>query len=1220
MSESTVQDRDLDLMEFEMKLGKIRNQITSKLDNQKHLAIILSAVEENIQDQITQSGSISPVAYLVSFLSLLDQAINVETDEIVEVSLATTCAYFLDLILPVIAKSLLRSKFPEILSKLASIITNSQAEAPIIRSAIGSLETLLIAQDIQSWNNTSLNITPRRGFGGLLEFCLDPRPKVRKRAQEAVNKILANPPAGPAAEHVVSGTASDFAIKTIVKLLSTKTNQKNNKEISAQLIHALQLVSAVTSANTWPTAKIEPLCDLLLEVSKTNDQYLVSAAFGGFEGLFNSMTDEIDNDKFVKVLNIIFDLKPSVNDSHLAAAWIAVVAKGVTSYAKVEPVAALKKLPEVFKILSTFFASEIADIYVSVSQCFISILTEAIADDMLLLPTRDNGVTPEMYEQMDETITEISEVFTELLSVKYGHAAKEILEVFATVFTKLRARANPDFIQPLEIIGSWRTNEDFEFKAEAEAVIGAAITELGPETVLSALPLNLLDSKKVGRAWLLPLLRDNVRFARLGFFVEEFIPLIEQFTAKLETLDKESVHFKIFETIGDQMWSLLPHFCDLPSDLTKSFTDEFAQNLASLLYSRVDLRVNVCHALRLLVESNVTYASGALSEDKLLSQTFPIQEAQTNVEYLSSKSSNLLAVLFNVFSQTVPESRNFVLETIDAYLSISKPEDLQNTFNKVSVLLKNAFDEEAKTAASAGGKGKAAQGQKLSVTMMDLVVAMAKYVPETSYVALFTIFNQTVKSDDPLLQKRSYRILSKLTESSSGKSALFQFIKEIQTVLLESSESVHTSAKTSRLSAINSVLEILPQDQLHFIPSVLSEMILATKDVNEKSRELSYATLIKMGKLMQQGGVIHNSLIPGFDPETPDSQASLTEYFTMISAGLAGGAQHMISATITAISCLVFEFKDVVDTDLLVEITSTVELFLTSNSREIVRSTIGFVKIAAISLPEEIVKPSLRELLANLLRWSHEHTGHFKSKVKHIIERLIRRFGFETIEEYFPEEDKKLLTNIRKSKARAKRKQAEEEEQEDQQTSAAAASRHPKSNSYHDVVYSSDEDSDSEDEAPAAKGNNKKKSNQYIVESKDTPLDLLDSQALSHIQSSKPLSKKGRKIDVSEFVKDGKLHFSEGGNSNQDDEDPLKAITSGINAYVDAVRSGPVKGQRNKFKFKRGAKKFDDEAFDDDEGDDKKEDLKSKHLNRTKFVPAKGNKVGKPKMKARKKF
>jgi hypothetical protein len=37
--------------------------------------------------------------------------------------------------------------------------------------------------------------------------------------------------------------------------------------------------------------------------------------------------------------------------------------------------------------------------------------------------------------------------------------------------------------------------------------------------------------------------------------------------------------------------------------------------------------------------------------------------------------------------------------------------------------------------------------------------------------------------------------------------------------------------------------------------------------------------------------------------------ASVEEYMTMVSGGLAGSSPHMISATITAISRLVFEFK-----------------------------------------------------------------------------------------------------------------------------------------------------------------------------------------------------------------------------------------------------------------------------------------------------------------------
>jgi len=39
------------------------------------------------------------------------------------------------------------------------------------------------------------------------------------------------------------------------------------------------------------------------------------------------------------------------------------------------------------------------------------------------------------------------------------------------------------------------------------------------------------------------------------------------------------------------------------------------------------------------------------------------------------------------------------------------------------------------------------------------------------------------------------------------------------------------------------------------------------------------------------------------------AKASLEEYVTMIAGGLAGATPHMISATVTAISRLVFEFK-----------------------------------------------------------------------------------------------------------------------------------------------------------------------------------------------------------------------------------------------------------------------------------------------------------------------
>ena len=44
-------------------------------------------------------------------------------------------------------------------------------------------------------------------------------------------------------------------------------------------------------------------------------------------------------------------------------------------------------------------------------------------------------------------------------------------------------------------------------------------------------------------------------------------------------------------------------------------------------------------------------------------------------------------------------------------------------------------------------------------------------------------------------------------------------------------------------------------------------------------------------------------------PEHTTATASVEEYVTMVAGGLAGATPHMISATVTAISRLVFEFK-----------------------------------------------------------------------------------------------------------------------------------------------------------------------------------------------------------------------------------------------------------------------------------------------------------------------
>lgn len=130
-----------------------------------------------------------------------------------------------------------------------------------------------------------------------------------------------------------------------------------------------------------------------------------------------------------------------------------------------------------------------------------------------------------------------------------------------------------------------------------------------------------------------------------------------------------------------------------------------------------------------------------------------------------------------------------------------------------------------------------------------------------------------------------------------------------------------------------------------------------------------------------------------------------------------------------------FAYPDDVLDSTISELVSTVTLFLTSKNREIVKSALGFIKVAAVALPAATIEPHLPQLVPALLGWVHDHKNHFKSKTVHIFERMMRKFGYDAILDNAPMGgERKVLEGIKKRKERAKRKKsgdAEEEEEEE---------------------------------------------------------------------------------------------------------------------------------------------------------------------------------------------
>jgi ribosomal RNA-processing protein 12 len=108
------------------------------------------------------------------------------------------------------------------------------------------------------------------------------------------------------------------------------------------------------------------------------------------------------------------------------------------------------------------------------------------------------------------------------------------------------------------------------------------------------------------------------------------------------------------------------------NNFRQAFDQSWAEQLANVLYKQVDLRADVCRALQSLVDSNKDLLSLDAEAEVLSGVTK--SDAQQNLSHLATFANNLLAVLFNVYTETLPQYRGFILTCIDRYLSITSKE------------------------------------------------------------------------------------------------------------------------------------------------------------------------------------------------------------------------------------------------------------------------------------------------------------------------------------------------------------------------------------------------------------------------------------------------------------------------------------------------------------------------------------------------------------------
>lgn len=169
-----------------------------------------------------------------------------------------------------------------------------------------------------------------------------------------------------------------------------------------------------------------------------------------------------------------------------------------------------------------------------------------------------------------------------------------------------------------------------------------------------------------------------------------------------------------------------------------------------------------------------------------------------------------------------------------------------------------------------------------------------------------------------------------------------------------------------------------------------------------------------------------------------------------------GQTSQMRSATVMALSRIVYEYgRDVSDNGIRPLLPSLLEtvcvLFNEKNSREVIKSVIGFVRIIVAAMDAEDLEPYLSTLLKDGL-FKHEQPR-FRAKVKIILKRLVKKFGYDKLEPFVPET--RLVNHIRKMDQRLKRRK---EAMKDQQKNNEQAQQ--QQGGFEDMMESDEDDSD----------------------------------------------------------------------------------------------------------------------------------------------------------------
>ncbi|CAH0479352.1 unnamed protein product [Peronospora belbahrii] len=1126
---------------------ELRKHAGSTHPQKAKLNVVLGAIIDVIYERRgtgDRSAPISPTEYFAALMTALDAASDSHRQEV---------AQLLSMVLPEVPHAVLRGKFAAVAKCLTTVLQEAGDDAMLLRSASACLALALLAQEpaANAWARPEL----LRSFQVLLTLAMDTRPKVRKAGHKWTIDIL-ELHAAKGCDALSTHTAS-FAENVFASAGKGGKDDQRLVLLVAFLKTALPLLQRKVVASL-----VAALAQFLDASSKT----LRLVTYEALDALSAAPESQLTADTLCKVVAAVLDAQSSgsleAQGGPVAIYAVRVPSQTLVRLAAVNAKAARGLLPRVVSAVCSHIATNNDRVQRQAARSLLNILKATISPEVL--------ETEGTFEDVARVLASLQSLTSLRFQGAWNHVFSLIAELFRFYGSASRPSLEPILVTCCELHeAADQLPQQQQGGKSAQALselfalsVGAAIEALGPRSFLEIVPIDHpTEIVSEQRAWLLPVFRDALRFARQGgdlaFFADVVLPMARACEAGAREPSVTPLQAKQLQTRAIQLWTLFPSVCARAMDVDTHFK-KIAKVLASAMADKrnPELRLAVCQGLQALVKRTRALQKSVARRYHLEAGDGDLEDAEEeggddeeqvdeaklarDRAALAKYSGRYVPLLLSFVEELDPEKdterAQVLLDTLEGFASLAEAQLIGTIFKRVMQKLLEATTEAKRVESDSAGcnSKRVAKLRQTSHAQMALALALLAHVDDTSVSLLYRVVKPYLLDDaDAAMQKRSYAALVAICDLHAKFLSEESQLQDLTRAICESLLTCSVPAKKMRLRVLAHLIRALQAQsatdglaEKELVPNLVGEIMLCTKEANGKAREAAFELLVAMAMLLR----------------ARDPQNGLMEFMQMVLGGLAARTPHMRSAAVICLSRLVFEFgrEDSAIAQAMPALLKTVLMLLHEKAREVIKSVIGFMKLGIAVLPKDVLEQFLPDITNGLLVWIGESKNRFRAKTRIILIKLCRKFGYECVAALVPEEDRALIRHIKKTKEREDKKKSE-------LAAEAAESRAAKKNrgTFEEFMADSDDEADDDDGEAAAmqvlkrkKALHKKhKGGKVIREDEDDIMDFLDDNAavknIFSAQKGSGHDHDGDSDDEFQMTKDGRMIIP--GNDNDDD-------------------------------------------------------------------------------------